>query len=143
MIVYLEHAHGSNMNGNWEPKWRATHGETRSASNYEFHIGLMLTSNGEYCSTILATLGSGRKVPVEGTFKNWGSEEPQLLKVLNYYKELFGVTPSTPLPEPEPEPAAIPDWMNRVYADGYGGWFYIDEDGQYVACDSIGNPIVS
>jgi hypothetical protein len=110
MIRYLENAHGSNISGNWGPHWDGTHGETSSTSKATFYIGLLLTSNGEYHSAILVTVQGDHQVPVQDTTIFWGTEQPDLLEVLNRHKEQFNITPSTPLPEPEPEPAATPEW---------------------------------
>lgn len=141
MLLYLQNAHGTYISGGWGHIWNPTHGETRSTSEFTFHIGLMRTSEGEYHSAILVRL-RGRHVPAHGTVVNWGASQPAtLIEVLNNYKDMFDITPSTPTPHPEPEATAIPDWAYQVCRDNYGGYHYLDENGAYHACDANGNEL--
>jgi hypothetical protein len=79
---------------------------------------------------------------VAGTLTNWGSSSPaSLIEVLNHHKNQFEVEPSTPTPVLEPEEAAAPDWAYQVYEDGYGGYYYLDENEGYHACDGAGNDL--
>lgn len=77
------------------------HGEgrakTSTSSGITFHIGIRRGSDGHHWSAILVhTVVGNHFVPVEGTLHDWGTVEPTLLEILNYYKKLRGKIPYEP-----------------------------------------------
>ncbi|RYP80363.1 hypothetical protein DL769_002512 [Monosporascus sp. CRB-8-3] len=150
ILVYLENAKGDHISAPvWGTQWTPTHGETRSSSKNTFHIGIRHV-NGRYYTCILVRTVQFGHLPVEGTVHDWGTTAPSLREVLAYYQALFDVQPTSSRPGRGPNRDYDDDgnsnaggsgWKKEVRKDDYGGYFYIDEDGDYHACDSRGNEV--
>ncbi|KUI68914.1 hypothetical protein VM1G_04585 [Cytospora mali] len=149
MITYLENANPAYISvSGWGGSWTATHGETRSASQYTFHIGVRFT-NGSYYSCILVTTRQYGPVPVEGTVENWGSQMPSLGQVLRHYQSHYSVTPlhdSTPGPSDNGGDDGGAGGAGAGGSGGSGGWAKevkpdAYEDEEYHACDGAGNEL--
>ncbi|KAH7175059.1 uncharacterized protein B0J16DRAFT_388885 [Fusarium flagelliforme] len=70
-------------------QWSGGHGEGRSTAKVTFHIDFMFTSAGKYMTRLTYNQGK-RKIPIDGTKKEWG-EKIDPTEVLTTYQEAFGV----------------------------------------------------
>ncbi|KAF4988842.1 hypothetical protein FGRMN_9516 [Fusarium graminum] len=149
---YLEHANSNEISvTEIGPFWTPTHGETRSTSKFTFHIGIRY-ANGDFSTCVLISTRQYMNVPVEGTFVNWGPKMPKMPAVMMHYKKLFNVQdlsghstrPGDDENDKDDGPGAgSSGWTKEVRKDDYGGYFYIDEAGEYHACEKDGNDVKS
>lgn len=90
IIAYLENAHSSSMSSlNWVNQWKQSHGEGRSSAAQTVHIMIRITSKGEYRSILQLD-----KQILESTEVQY-SKEPSLAHILNTYKRMYDIDPST------------------------------------------------
>lgn len=158
MYRYLEYANGNHMSlPFWtNEKWTSAHGETRSSSQHTFHLGFRI-SNGHYYTCILVdTTRSKGAEAIEGTVRDWGTEQPSLTDVLEYYQGHYNVQPRFPIERSNNRKdddngggggagtsgGSGSGWTKRVYKTNYGGYGYTDKDGEYRECDQYGNDII-
>ncbi|EAQ88815.1 predicted protein [Chaetomium globosum CBS 148.51] len=158
MIVYLENANPDQLSATaWgQTTWQAAHGEGRSASSTTFHIGLRY-AQGHYWTCILTRVRR-QEVALEGTIIDWGTTAPNLPGVLREYQRLYLRARAPASENPQRDPSDNngggsggggggggndngPAWEKKVYKDAYGGYFYMDEDDNYCACDAQGTQV--
>ncbi|KAH6839477.1 hypothetical protein B0I37DRAFT_332191 [Chaetomium sp. MPI-CAGE-AT-0009] len=161
MIIYLENANPANLSvSQWGVStWQAAHGEGRSASSTTFHVGVRF-SGGSYFTCILVQSRAGDQA-VEGTIINWGTTAPNLPEVLRTYQRTYLKTAAPASQTPAQDPSnnnggggaggsgggsgsgsgGGPAWEKKVCKDDYGGYYYMDENDEYCACDDKGNQL--
>ena len=89
METYLQNANPNHISATvWGiSRWEKLHGKTRSTSELTFHIGLRIDHEGNYLTCILLKTSLG-DMP-EGTIVNWGSKQPVLAVVVEFYQKTF------------------------------------------------------
>ncbi|KAK3331640.1 hypothetical protein B0T19DRAFT_438528 [Cercophora scortea] len=95
MEKYIANARTSLIHVNeWTTNWIHCHGESRTTAALTWHLGAMRCSDGTYKTVIRMKEGRGH-VSVEGTLRSWGTERPNIKKVLNSYKREFDIEPTS------------------------------------------------
>lgn len=117
-----------------------------------FHVALRLTSEGEYHTCL--KVGSGDGTVVDGSVVNWGQTRPSLQSILNHYKRMYQVDVTTSSSSSGSDDdrrgggsggrggkGKRGGWQKQIMKADDGSYFYLDEQEEYIPCDSSGQAI--